>query len=117
MIKIQIKILYSLIVLFTINSSAQTNIATYKLSLIEEDHYDELWAVAEEDAQTNNFYLIFDKDYSLFTSDNTILGRTGMSNAFSNTINEIIFDNIQKSYYTDRKSTRLNSSHVRISYA
>src|SRR5690554_7477058 len=30
-----------------------------------------------------------------------------MSNAFSNTINEIIFDNIQKSYYTEKTISKI----------
>src|SRR5690606_32295735 len=92
--------LFLLFVLFS--AQAQTHIATYELTVIEKENYDEFLVMAQEDAYTNNFYLIFDKNYSLFTSDNISSDKVGMSDAIASLTNELIFDKQQKSYHIEK---------------
>jgi len=96
------KILRAFFFLFTPLVYAQTHIATYELTVIEKENYDEFLVMAQEDAYTNNFYLIFDKDYSLFTSDNISSDKVGMSDAIASLTNELIFDKQQKSYHIEK---------------
>jgi len=90
-----------------ISTHAQTHIATYELTLIENENYDEYSAMAQEDAYTNNFYLIFDKNYSLFTSSNLMNGKVRMSDGYARTISEIIFDNNEKIFYFESFITEI----------